>query len=112
MWGAAVFQVHIPGSKNRYEEAHFKSAIADAERTIASGLSKHSRLNSGYAFALHPLQSKNEGYTARELDFDGEEYAWGQDGHATRYYAVLIKSRIARPRAPKTISELKAYMYG
>jgi hypothetical protein len=65
---------------------------------------------SGYFFTLHQLQSKNEGYTPRELEFDGEERAWGQDGHATRYYAVLIKSKIARPKAPKTIFEQKAYM--
>jgi hypothetical protein len=110
VWGAAVFQVHIAGSKNRYKKAHFKAAIAGTEKTISTGLAAYGRMKSGYAFTFHQLQSKNEGYTARELEFDGEEHAWGQDGHATRYYAVLAKSKIARPRAPETILELKAYM--
>lgn len=104
VWGAAVFQVHIGGSEGRYEEDDFKDAIATTENTIKAGLVEHGQANSGYNFSFHPLQSKNEGYTARQLEPDGDELAWGQHGHATRYYAVLIKSKVTRPKPAKTIA--------
>ena len=112
VWGAAVFQVHIGGSEGRYEEDDFKDAIATTENTIKAGLVEHGQANSGYNFSFHPLQSKNEGYTARQLEPDGDELAWGQHGHATRYYAVLIKSKVIRPKPAKTIAEHKARMHG
>ncbi|UPT87858.1 hypothetical protein HAP41_0000001460 [Bradyrhizobium barranii subsp. apii] len=110
VWGAAVFQVHIPGSKSRYEEAHFKAAIDETMKLIGKGLTNHAKTHPNYNFRLHSLQAANEGYTPRELEPDGNGgFVWGQDGHATRYYAVLIKSKIAKPRLPRTIEELKAY---
>jgi hypothetical protein len=110
VWGAAVFQVHIAGSKSRYEEAHFKTAIAETMKVIDEGLADHAKAQPNYIFRIHSLQAENEGYTPQELEPDGEgSFVWGQDGHATRYYAVLIKSKIAKPRLPQTIEDLKAY---
>jgi hypothetical protein len=109
VWGAAVFQVHVPGSKRRYKEDHFRTAIAKTEAKIKAGLAEHAKLYGGYDFSFCSLQSQDEGYTARALEPDGDGLAWGQDGHATRYYAVLIKSRIPMPKPPQTIAELKAY---
>jgi hypothetical protein len=113
VWGAAVFQVHIPGSEDRYERAHFEAAIRNTENKIKKGISDHGRQNSGYTFAFHALQSESEGYMARavEPDGDSDEYAWGEHGHATRYYAVLIKSKKKKPRLPKTVFELKKYSH-
>jgi hypothetical protein len=109
VWGAAVFQVHIPGSKGRYEEGHFMTSMAKTEATIKSGLAEHAKIHTGYDFGFHSLQSQEEGYTATTLEPDGDGFAWGQHGHATRYYSVLIKSKVPKPKPPQTIAELKAY---
>jgi hypothetical protein len=109
VWGAAVFQVHIAGSKERYEDKHFRTSVAETDKTIKAGLAEHAKAHAGYNFGFHSLQSPDEGYTARELEPDGDGYAWGQHGHATRYYVVLIKSRIARPKPPRTIAELRVH---
>jgi hypothetical protein len=86
VWGAAVFQVHIAGSKSRYEEAHFKAAIAETMKVIDEGLAVHAKAHPNYNFRLHSLQSESEGYTPQELEPDGNGgFVWGQDGHATRY---------------------------
>jgi hypothetical protein len=96
--------------KSRYEEAHFKTAIAETMKVIDEGLANHAKAHPNYNFRLHSLQSENEGYTPQELEPDGDGgFVWGQDGHATRYYTVFIKSKIAKPRLPQTIEELKAY---
>jgi hypothetical protein len=108
VWGAVVFQIHIPGSEDRYEDDHFRASIAKTEKRIKAGLAAHAKSHSGYDFGFHSLQSQDEGYRARELEPDGDGFAWGQDGHATRYYAVLIKSRVASPKPPRTVAELKA----
>jgi hypothetical protein len=110
MLGAAVFQVHVAGSEERYTEEHFRAAIAAIEKTLGTGLAEHGEVYSGYDFSFHCLQPKNEGYTPRDIELDDDGYAWGQHGHATRYYAVLIKSRVSRPKPPTTFVELKAYM--
>jgi hypothetical protein len=108
VWGAAVFQVHIAGSTARHKAKHFRSSIEKAEAKIKSNLLDHSKTHSGYRFGFHGLQGDHEGYTPRAL----EPLAWGQHGHATRYYAVLIKSKKTKPKRPKTIKEMKAYMQG
>ena len=79
-------------------------------KVIDEGLADHAKAHPNYNFRLHSLQAENEGYTPQELEPDGEgSFVWGQEGHATRYYAVFIKSKIAKPRLPQTIEELRAY---
>ena len=108
VWGAAVFQVHIAGSKSRYKAAHFKMAIAETVEVIEGGLADHAKAHPNYIFCLHSLQAENGGYTAQELEPDGDgSFVYGRDGHATRYYVVLIKSKIPKPSQPKTVEELK-----
>jgi hypothetical protein len=48
VWGAAVFQVHIAGSNRRYEEAHFKTAIAETIKVIDDGLADHAKAHPNY----------------------------------------------------------------
>jgi hypothetical protein len=107
--GAVVFQVHIAGSEWRYKVEHFAAAITTTENKLKTDLAEHGHKNSSYDFSFHPLQSENEGSTARDIEPDGDEYAWGEHGHATRYYAVLIKSKTPQPKAPRTIAELKVF---
>jgi hypothetical protein len=85
-----VFQVHIAGSENRYKLVHFVAASQATENKLKNKLAEYGRANSGYDFSFHALQSESEGYTTRDIEPDGDEYAWGEHGHSTRYYAVLI----------------------
>ena len=78
VWGASVFQVHISGSDARHTEQQFRDAIAATEKRLKADLADHER---GYV---------------------------GQHGQATRFYAVLIKSKISKPKLPRTFAELKA----
>lgn len=108
VWGASVFQVHISGSDARHTEQQFRDAIAATEKRLKANLADHERAHSGYRFSFHSLQSANEGYMATETELDGDVWALGQHGQATRFYAVLIKSKISKPKLPRTFAELKA----
>ena len=51
---------------------HFKAAIASTETTIKSGLLKHGGKYASYDFNLHSLQSEEDGYTKREIEYDDD----------------------------------------
>jgi hypothetical protein len=108
--GAAVFQVHVAGSAKRFEAHHFKAAIEEIERSLGAALKSYGKAHAGFHFALHALQSKGEGVVARELESDGDGLAWGRHGHATRYYAVLVRSKQRATAPPRTLAELKKQM--
>lgn len=105
VWGVSVFQVHVSGNSHRYKEDQFKKAIDSVEKKIHSELKTYANSKTDYRLALHPLQSAETGIVPRELAPDGDGLAWGQHGHAIRFYAVLIKSALGVP-PPKTFKDL------
>lgn len=105
--GAAVFQVHIPGSRSRYYAEQFKAAAEKAEKGIETELTTYAAGYPEFRFTMHALQGANDGFVGRDLEPDGDSFAWGQHGHATRYHAILIRSPRPVPPPPKTIEDLK-----
>jgi hypothetical protein len=105
--GAAVFQVHIPGSRNMYHASEFKAAARKVEKTLESDIVAYARLHSNFRFTMHPLQSPDGGVVGRDLEIVGNELAWGAHGHATRYHAILIQSTRPISAPPTTVQELK-----
>jgi hypothetical protein len=106
--GAAVFQVHISGGENLFYVDQLKPAIGSVEQRLAKDLDIYARSQPGFSFELRPLQGANEGIVGRDIETepDGEQ-SWGQYGHATRYYAIVIKSIRPVPRHP-TFEDLAA----
>jgi hypothetical protein len=98
--GAIVFQVHIPGARNRTYAAEFKSAVVKLEKRLQAELDSYAPSRLDFRFTMHPLQSDDGGIVEREIEGHGEEAAWGTDGHATRYHVIIIRS--ARPVPPST----------
>jgi len=105
--GASVFQVHIPGSKKHYYASQFKAAAEKAEKTISSQLATYEAGHRDFSFVMKALQGPDEGFVGRDLEPDGDTFAWGQDGHATRYHAILIRSLRPPPPPPVSIEDLK-----
>ncbi len=93
--GAVVFQTHVGGNTRRTSRADFASAIQKMEQRISKSLSVHEKSSPDFSFSFNPLQEPQEGIVERAVDYmDGGHGEWGEHGHATRYYVVLIKSKV------------------
>jgi hypothetical protein len=90
--GASVFQVHVEGSDKRPDIPKLTAAIEKIEKKLGTALRDHEKAKPGFSFAMHPLQPANAGIVGQELEGDGDDLSWGVHGHATRFYAVLIRS--------------------
>ncbi len=90
--GASVFQVHVEGSDKRSDIPKLTAAIEKIEKKLGTALREHEKTKPGFSFAMHPLQPANAGIVGQELEGDGDDLSWGVHGHATRFYAVLIRS--------------------
>jgi hypothetical protein len=105
--GAVVFQVHVPGSRSLCYPDQFKAAVEKIEQKLETEVAVYSGDRSDFSFKMYPLQGPNEGFVGREVEPDGDGFAWGQDGHGTRYHVILIRSTRPVPPSPRTIEELK-----
>ncbi|MBZ0286324.1 MAG: hypothetical protein K8I30_01820 [Anaerolineae bacterium] len=105
--GASIFQVHIAGSTKRYKKEHFKAAIERVEKSLRDKLKAYGGRDADFRFRFRAFQTADEGIVPRELEPDGDSFAWGQHGHATRFYAVLIRSKQSVPPAPHTLAQLQ-----
>jgi hypothetical protein len=78
---------------------------------LASELEIYARSRRGFSFELRPLEGPDEGTVERDIDYemDGETQSLGLDGHATCYYAIIVKSTRPAPPAPTTLAELRAH---
>lgn len=105
---AVVYQVHATGTDKIEWRDQLLPAIQKIEKRIERELETYRLSDPGYSFAIHPLQSPDEGIGERAIEDDGHEKTLGAHGHATRFYAVLIRSKLVAPTAPRTFAELKA----
>ncbi len=105
--GASIFQVHVAGSTKRYKKEHLKAAIQQVEKSLRDELNAYGRKDADFRFSFRAFQTGDEGIVPREVEHDGDSSAWGQHGHATRFYAVLIRSKQSVPPAPHTLALLK-----
>ena len=93
--GSSIFQVHVQGSARKWKRAHLQSAIEKIENNLDSALTQHAKGQRGFSFSMYPLQSEHAGIVEREVEDYGQGQEQGQHGHATRFYAVLIRSTVA-----------------
>lgn len=107
---AVVYQVHVTGTDKMEWRDQLLPAIQKIETRIERELERYRVTASGYSFAIHPLQSSTEGITERAIEDDGHEKTLGAHGHATRFYAVIIRSTRVPPPPPRTVAELKAQL--
>jgi hypothetical protein len=107
VFGVVVFQVHIPGSRNRYYARDFLAPAHKAEKEIARRLKDYAKAFPDFSFIMRSLQAPNAGAVERDLEMVGEELAWGEPGHATRYHAILVRSKRPVPPPATTLAELR-----
>lgn len=107
---AVVFQVHVKGTDKIEWRNQLLPAIQKIEGRIEQELETYRLTAPDYSFAIHPLQSPDEGITERAIEDDGHEETLGAHGHATRFYAVLIRSKQIALPPPRTFAELKAQL--
>ena len=95
--GAVVFQMHVDATKKRSNVTALKVEIERKERAIETGLVTYAERNAEFRFRMERLQGPNDGISASDHD---------NDGHATRFYVVLIRDkRTASP--PRKLADLK-----
>lgn len=105
--GAAVFQTHIKRRKWLHKN-QFKEATEKLENKIKFELENYAKTKQDFAFTMHPLQGSNEGIAGRAIEGIGEDAAWAEYGHATRYHAILIRSMRTVSPPPQNFQQLKA----
>jgi len=90
--GAVVFQTHVTHwnhkPTNRIE--NLKQATVKLESDLENELNEFARDYTGESFSFHSLQKSDVGIVEGDED---------DSGHATRYHAILIRSR--RPVPPR-----------
>jgi hypothetical protein len=97
--GASVFEVHASDPRH-YTEAQYLKAAQRIEKRIDDQLKTYALTKPDYEFKWVALQADTAGITPREIEFDEGGGTWGQDGHATRYHAILVRS-LAKPTATR-----------
>jgi len=96
--GACVFEVHVSNSK-LYTRDALLSRVRVIEERIRSELQAYAHTRPAFSFEWEALQAEDGGIIERDTEYVGDELAWGEHGHATRYHAILIHSRVT-PLAP------------
>lgn len=95
--GVSLFQLHIAKTTRRWSRAHFLKEIQAREAQFAAALKTHAADFSDFQLTLKSLlQDPHDGIADADED---------HDGHATRYYAVIVRHRLYGQTivaAPKT----------
>ena len=95
---ASLFQVHVPGRQNDIKVDRLQKKVAKIEKSLAEKLEVFAIRWPAFAFNLVSLQGSSGGYVATEIVYEDENNAsLGRSGHATRYYAILIRSLRKQP---------------
>lgn len=106
---ASVFQVHVAGRANDLEIDRLLKKVGKIEKKLTVALENFAQNWPDFTFKFIPLQRRTAGIVATEIivEDDGTE-SLGQNGHATRYYAILISSN----RKPKKASTFRERLRG
>ena len=93
---ACVFETHIPATRKRWTREDFIGASKQLEKTLKTDLSIYAQQWPDFTFAICDLQDTSTygivNYSV-DLNEDGSKEI-SADGHATRYYAVLVKHKV------------------
>ena len=93
MQAAAVFEVHVRGRSCDFKLDRLKTRISAIEAKLKAELTCFAKSQPSFFFEFVPLQDRNQGYTPTEIEDEHTDHpTLGRNGHATRYYAILIKS--------------------
>lgn len=102
---ASVFQIHIPGRSDDTKTHRLTAKMQKTEDKLAKKLALFGTDWPDFHFKLISLQGQNTGFVPTEVceEEDGS-LCLGQNGHATRYYAILITS-LRQPPVATTFRE-------
>ncbi|MDW9689372.1 hypothetical protein GOB50_30925 [Sinorhizobium meliloti] len=90
---ASVFQIYVPGRVTDLTVDRLKRSITQKETQLRAQLEAFAKDWPDLAFQLVALQKPNDGFCTTEIIQEDETtQSLGRNGHATRYYAVLLKS--------------------
>tara|TARA_R110002110_G_C13444385_1_gene716464 strand:- start:2157 stop:2897 length:741 start_codon:yes stop_codon:yes gene_type:complete len=97
---ASVFQVHVRGRANDLTIHRLMVKVNRIEAKLEAALKNFAMDWPDFTFRLVSLQDQRTGFVATEiLQEDDGTQSMGQNGHATRYYAILISSNRRRKKA-------------
>jgi hypothetical protein len=97
-------------TKSRSRRSHFEAAVKKFASRLRGEHEAHADRYENYKLALVDLMdNSSDGIVdqALEEDFDGSPMP-GEGGHATRYYAVVIKHDLYKSAGPANFQQLKA----
>jgi hypothetical protein len=108
--GASLFQMHIKPTRARWRHAHFVLAVGEFEKRLRNDLHAHAHIYPNFILTLHDLMaSPTDGIVDQAIEEDGDGTPMlGEKGHATRYYAIIIKHRLYGSKPASTFQEMKA----
>ncbi len=90
---ASVFQVHTPGTMRDLNTDRLKITMLKKETSLRAELQAFASNWPDLTFQLISLQNHDAGFYTTEIVHEDEvTQSLGRNGHATRYYAVLLKS--------------------
>lgn len=108
--GASVFQMHIKPTSYRCKKKHFVPLVEAFEKKLRGDLAQYEDDFTDYSLELKSLMATaTDGIVDQELDedIDGTQTV-GRKGHATRYYAIIMKHILYGSTAPSNFSMMKA----
>jgi hypothetical protein len=108
--GISLFQMHLKSTRSRFERAHFESDVRKFESRLRAELVAHGDLYKKYKLTLVDLMAHpTDGIVdqAIEEDSDGTPIL-GEKGHATRYYAIVMKHHLYGSAPTLVFQEMKA----
>lgn len=104
---ASVFQVHVPGTAKDIKTDKLQKKMSNIEVKLECDLILFAKDWPDFNFKLVSLQGTNGGFVPTEVYYDEDGLpCLGEDGHVTRYYAILITS-VRQSTASTLFEELK-----
>lgn len=90
---ASVFQVYVKGRANEIGTERLERRVRKIEASLSKELSEFAKGWPDFTFQLAPLLEQNAGIVDTEVIFEEDgSSSLGAPGHATRYYAIIIRS--------------------
>lgn len=104
---ASVFQISVSGKAKGTEINRLKKKLKIIEQKLADELCLFAKNWPDFQLKLVSLQEENAGFVPTEiLQSIDSFHELGENGHATRYYAILIQS-IRNPTVGTALEQMK-----
>ena len=109
VFGVVVFEMHLKSTKKRFNIKYFITDVRKFEKKFEADILRNRKNFPQYSLEIKDLMAdKIDGIVDREIDedIDGTPM-WGDNGHATRYYAIIIKHNLHGTPPTSSFAEMK-----